>query len=58
MKAKKKPLETVLATSLGVDLQPRLRTLKVSEPPVRKAGVMVADVAALIDKLRSEAKVI
>jgi electron transfer flavoprotein beta subunit len=58
MKAKKKSIENVPATSLGVDLRPRLRTLKVSEPPARKAGVMVADVTALIDKLRGEARVI
>jgi electron transfer flavoprotein beta subunit len=58
MKAKKKPLETLPAASLGVDLGPRLKTLKVSEPPQRKAGVVVPDVAALVDKLRNEAKVI
>ena len=58
MRAKKKPIENVPATSLDVDLRPRLRTLKVSEPPARKAGVMVADVTALIDKLRGEARVI
>ncbi|NMF88564.1 electron transfer flavoprotein subunit beta/FixA family protein [Aromatoleum petrolei] len=58
MKAKKKPLETLPSTTLGVDLAPRLRTVKVSEPPVRKAGVVVPDVAALVDKLRNEAKVI
>ncbi|HYD66833.1 electron transfer flavoprotein subunit beta/FixA family protein [Azospirillum sp.] len=58
MKAKKKPLDTVTPDSLGVDVAPRLKTLKVSEPPSRKAGVKVADVAALIDKLKTEAKVI
>ena len=58
MKAKKKPLETVTADSLGVDVTPRLTTLKVAEPPSRKAGVKVADVAALVDRLKNEAKVI
>jgi len=58
MKAKKKPLETLPAATLGVDLAPRLKTLKVSEPPVRKAGIVVADVPALLEKLRNEAKVI
>jgi len=58
MKAKKKPLETVTPADLGVDATPRLKTLKVSEPPVRAAGVVVPDVAALVDKLKNEAKVI
>ena len=58
MKAKKKPLETVTADSLGVDVTPRLTTLKVAEPPSRKAGVKVPDVAALVDRLKNEAKVI
>jgi electron transfer flavoprotein beta subunit len=58
MKAKKKPLETVKADSLGVDIAPRLKTLKVVEPPVRTAGIKVADVAALVDKLINDAKVI
>lgn len=58
MKAKKKPLETVKPADLGVDVTPRLTTLKVAEPAKRKAGVMVADVAALVDKLKNEAKVI
>jgi electron transfer flavoprotein beta subunit len=58
MKAKKKPLETVPAASLGVDLRPRVKTLNVIEPPARKAGVRVADVKALADKLRNEARVI
>ncbi|MBU4612714.1 electron transfer flavoprotein subunit beta/FixA family protein [Achromobacter sp. GG226] len=58
MKAKKKPLDTVKPDDLGVDVNPRLKTLKVSEPPGRKAGVKVADVAALVDKLKNEAKVI
>ena len=58
MKAKKKPLETVKPEDLGVDVAPRLKTLKVSEPPKRSAGVKVPDVATLVDKLRNEAKVI
>ncbi|HEX9391627.1 MAG TPA: electron transfer flavoprotein subunit beta/FixA family protein [Usitatibacteraceae bacterium] len=58
MKAKKKPLDITSTEALGVDIAPRLKTLKVVEPPKRKGGVMVADVAALIDKLKNEAKVI
>ena len=58
MKAKKKPLENVKPADLGVDPAPRLKTLKVAEPPGRKAGIKVPDVAALLDKLKSEAKVI
>ncbi|MCD6042005.1 MAG: etfB [Burkholderiales bacterium] len=58
MKAKKKPLETLTPDALGVDAKPRLATLKVVEPPKRKAGVKVADAKALVDKLRNEAKVI
>ena len=58
MKAKKKPLDTVTPDALGVDVAPRLKTLKVVEPPKRKAGVKVADVATLIDKLKTEARVI
>ena len=58
MKAKKKPLDTLTPADLGVDTAPRLKTLKVSEPPSRQAGVKVADVAELVDKLRNEAKVI
>ncbi|MCB1917813.1 MAG: electron transfer flavoprotein subunit beta/FixA family protein [Rhodocyclaceae bacterium] len=58
MKAKKKPLETITPDDLGVDVAPRLQTLKVTEPPKRSAGVMVADVAQLVDKLKNEAKVI
>ncbi|MDR6382553.1 electron transfer flavoprotein subunit beta/FixA family protein [Paraburkholderia caribensis] len=57
MKAKKKPLETVTPEDLGVDVTPRLKTLKVSEPPKRPAGVKVADVSALVKKLKTEAKV-
>ena len=58
MKAKKKPLDTVKPADLGVDVAPRLSTLKVSEPPKRSAGIKVADVAELVNKLRNEAKVI
>lgn len=58
MKAKKKPLETLTPEALGVDVTPRLKTLKVLEPPTRKAGAKVADVQELVAKLRSEAKVI
>ena len=58
MKAKKKPLDTLAADSLGVDIAPRLKTIKVSEPPKRAGGVKVADVADLLNKLRHEAKVI
>src|SRR3978361_497617 len=58
MKAKKKPLEVVKPSDLGVDVTPRLKTLKVVEPPKRSAGIMVKDVAELVAKLRNEAKVI
>ncbi|HEX7638915.1 MAG TPA: electron transfer flavoprotein subunit beta/FixA family protein [Burkholderiaceae bacterium] len=58
MKAKKKPLEIVKPDALGVDVAPRIKTLKVSEPPKRGAGVKVPDVAALVAKLKTEAKVI
>ncbi len=58
MKAKKQQLDVLKPADLGVDPAPRLRTLKVSEPPGRKAGVKVADVKALVDKLKNEAKVI
>ena len=58
MKAKKKPIETLAPDALGVDVAPRLTTLKVAEPAKRKAGVKVADVAALVDKLKNEARVI
>jgi len=58
MKAKKKPLESIAAATLGVDLAPRTQVLKVSEPAARAGGVKVADVAALLDKLKNEAKVI
>jgi len=58
MKAKKKPLETVKPADLGVDVTPRIKTLKVAEPPKRGAGVKVPDVATLVSKLKTEAKVI
>jgi len=58
MKAKKKQLDTVTPADLGVDVTPRLKTLKVSEPPKRGAGIKVPDVATLVDKLKNEAKVI
>jgi electron transfer flavoprotein beta subunit len=58
MKSKKKPLETVKPEDLGVDVSPRIKTLKVTEPPQRSAGIMVPDVATLVDKLKNEAKVI
>jgi electron transfer flavoprotein beta subunit len=58
MKAKKKTLDVFKPEDLGVDVTPRLKTLKVSEPPKRGAGIKVADVAALVDKLKNEAKVI
>ena len=58
MKAKKKPLDVLSPGDLGVDPAPRLRTLQVSEPPKRSAGVMVKSVPELLEKLRNEAKVI
>jgi electron transfer flavoprotein beta subunit len=58
MKARKKPLEVILAAELGIDIAPRLVTLRVEAPPKRQAGVRVATVAVLIDKLKNEAKVI
>jgi electron transfer flavoprotein beta subunit len=58
MKAKKKPLDVVKPADLGVDVTPRIKTLKVSEPPKRGAGVKVPDVATLVSKLKTEAKVI
>ena len=58
MKAKKKPLATLTPAELGVDVAPRLSTLKVVEPAARSAGIRVADVAQLIDKLKNEAKVL
>ncbi len=58
MKAKKKPLDVLSPGDLGVDVSPRLTLLKVTEPPSRKAGVKVASVGELVDKLKNEAKVI
>ena len=58
MKAKKKPLEVFKPADLGVDVTPRIKTLKVSEPPKRGAGIKVPDVATLVAKLKNEAKVI
>ena len=58
MKAKKKQMDTFKPEDLGVNVQPRIKTLKVSEPPKRSAGIKVPDVATLVDKLRNEAKVI
>ncbi len=58
MKAKKKPIEEIVATDLGVDVSPRLEQIKVEEPPKRKAGIKVANVAELVQKLKNEAKVI
>ncbi len=58
MKAKKKPLETLSAKDLGVDVSPRLTTLKVAEPPKRQGGKKVASVEELLDKLKNEAGVL
>lgn len=58
MKAKKKPIETIAAEALGVDIAPRLRMLKVVEPALRQSGMRVPDVQTLVQKLRDEAKVI
>jgi len=58
MKAKKRPIETLAAADLGVDLAPTLQTLKVMPPPARKGGIKVPDVATLVDKLKNEAKVV
>jgi len=58
MKAKKKPLEAIEPAALGVDLTPRLTTLKVEEPATRKAGVKVASVEELVNKLKTEAQAI
>jgi len=57
MKAKSKPLEELTPAGLGVDVTPKLQVLKMSSPPPRKAGIRVPDVAALVDKLKNEAKV-
>ena len=58
MKAKKKPIEEINVTDLGIDITPRVQQLKVEEPPKRKAGIKVANVAELVQKLKNEAKVI
>jgi electron transfer flavoprotein beta subunit len=58
MQAKKKPLEATTPAALGVDIAPRVKLVKMSEPPKRQAGVKVADVADLVAKLRNDAKVI
>jgi electron transfer flavoprotein beta subunit len=58
MKAKKKSLEMLTPAALGVDVAPRIKTLKVTEPPKRAAGIKVPDVATLVFKLKNEAKVI
>lgn len=58
MKAKKKPMDALTPDGLGVDITPRLKLVKVTEPPARQAGVIVADVAELVRKLKEEAKVI
>ena len=58
MKAKKKPIEQLNAADLGIDTAPRVEVLKVEEPPKRKAGIKVANVAELVQKLKNEAKVI
>ncbi len=58
MQAKRKPLETLTPADVGVDISPRLTTIKVTEPPKRSAGIKVPDVDTLIDKLKNEAKVI
>ena len=58
MKAKKKPLEILTADELGIDIKPRVQQIKVEEPPKRKAGIKVANVAELVSKLKNEAKVI
>jgi len=58
MKAKKKPIESLSAEELGIEITPRLKQLKVTEPPKRSKGIMVADVAELVQKLKNEAKVI
>ena len=58
MKAKKKPIDQMVAKDLGVDITNRVQQLKVEEPPKRKAGIKVANVAELVSKLKNEAKVI
>ena len=58
MKAKKKPIDTKEASSLGINIEPRIEQIKVEEPPVRQKGIMVSDIAELVQKLKHEAKVI
>ena len=58
MKAKKKPLDSMSADELGVDVTPRLAITRVEEPPAREAGIKVSDISELVDKLKNEAKVI
>ena len=58
MKAKKKPIAEMSAADLGVDLAPRLTVLDVAEPPPRRSGARVADVAELVDRLKNEASVL
>ena len=58
MKAKKKPLEQIDASELGIDIKPRIEQIKVEEPPKRKAGIKVSSVEELVQKLKNEAKVI
>ena len=58
MKAKKKPIDTKEASSLGINIEPRIEQIKVEEPPIRQKGIMVSDVAELVQKLKHEAKVI
>jgi len=58
MKAKKKPIEQLIASELSVDLEPKIQQMKVEEPPKRKAGIKVSSVAELVQKLKNEAKVI
>ena len=58
MKAKQKPLESLSAEELGIDLNPRITTVKVSPPPEREAGIIVESIDELVDKLKNEAKVI
>ena len=58
MKAKKKPIEQINASDLEVDVKPRIEQIKVEEPPSRQKGIMVSDVAELVNKLKHEAKVI
>ena len=58
MKAKKKPIDVYTSDELKVDIAPRIKQLKVSEPPKREKGIMVADIAELVKKLKYEAKVL